>query len=351
MKRTLLALALPLLLAACTGTDESVTTLQVAVLTDGGATLRTVTPGADTDPAPVREERTVPVTGGVSLETLPSGSRLALTLRTGLESRSAELQTPQPFAPLPFAETCLTQTVASAQRDRLLTLSECGGGPQQLALYRNDGTLVWTARLPTALPPTPGQDTPPLRLAVRGNVGVVARPRVGGGSEVMRAAPQNLGDPVAVVSTPLPTAAIRDLAPYGAEVLAATDSGVQRLRDTGEPDGTALPAFGTSRFDRLWSGGVGNRTLLAAWRSNIPTGLGAQPLLLWDGSASRTASTVALLSDLRDVTLALDGNLYALTATTLIRYDTVFGLQQNNWRPRTLLGTLNDARAVTWLVP
>ncbi|QFP76008.1 hypothetical protein [Deinococcus sp. AJ005] len=341
----------PALLVACTGTEEPQVALRVALLTDGGATLRTVTPNADSSSAPVNADKTVPVIGGVTLNSLPSGQRLALTLKTGIESRSSDLADPQPFVTPPFTPVCLIQTASSAARDRLLTLSQCDNGPQQLALYSAGGTLIWTAPLPTFLPPAPGTDVPPVRLAVSGDVGVVARPRLGGGSEVLRAALQNVGDTVAVVSDPLPTPAIRDLVAYNAGLLAATDTGVQKLSATGLPDGAALAAFGARRFDRLWSGTAGSQNLLAAWRSSVLSNQNAQPLLIWDGNASRAASTVASVADLRDITLAPDGNLYTLTATSLTRYNTALGLQSGNFTPRVLLTGLNDARAVIWLVP
>lgn len=358
MKRSALPiltlLSLPLLLAACTGTEETTSTLRLALITEGGALLRTVTPGDDGSAAPITENGSVALTGalagGVTLDTLPSGRRLALTRAGGVESRDVDLADPQPFSAPGFTPLCLIQTATSATRDRLLTLSACPNGPQQLALYRESGTLVWTATLPTFLPPSPGTDTPPIRLAVLGDVGLVARPLVGGGSEVMRAAQTSTGATTAEISTPLPTPAIRDLAPYAAGIVAATDSGVQRLKASGEPDAaTTIGAFGQGRFDRLWSGVAGSRSLLAAWRSDQPSG-SAQPLQVWDGAAT-SAATVESLRDLRDLTLAPDGFLYALTGTALTRYDTVFGLSQGNWRPRSLLTSLQGARALAWLVP
>ena len=106
--------------------------------------------------------------------------------------------------------------------------------------------------LPTFTPPVLTTDTPPVRLAVIGNTAVVARPVVGGGSETIRVAPENTGDVVAVASTPLPTVPIRDLAPQGGAVYAATDTGIQPLSDLGVPDAArTLAAFGTARVDRL----------------------------------------------------------------------------------------------------
>ncbi len=77
-----------------------------------------------------------------------------------------------------------------AARTRLLVLSECSGDVQRLALYRMDGTVVWTATLGTAVPPE-HPDAPPVNIAVVGDVAVVSRPALGGGSEVVRAAPRN----------------------------------------------------------------------------------------------------------------------------------------------------------------
>lgn len=366
MKRLALLPLTALLLSACTGTVESQPPIRLAVLTDGGAAVRTVTTGRlGTAPAPA--EQNVTVAGGVDLDTLPGGRRLALTLTAGIESRDVNLADPRPFA-APFeapgftTPPCLRATVLNAQRDRLLTLGQCeaGGVPvgvQQLALYRTDGTLVWRAVAGGAFSPV-GTDVPPVRVAlVRENgvdIGILSRPAIGGGSEVLRVAATSTGSDRAEVSAPVPAPAIRDLAPApnGTAVYAATDTGVQPLTASGVPDAAAtLRAFGSDRVDRLWtsadSGTGGN--LIAAWRDPGPGG--SAPLLLWDG-ARTTAATVTTVSDLRDVTFAPDGNLYVLTRTTLTGYDTVLGLGQSaNWNPALLLGNLNDARAVTWLVP
>ncbi|MBB5233705.1 hypothetical protein [Deinococcus budaensis] len=368
MKRLLCLPLTALLLAACTGTVESQPPIRLAVLEGGGTTLRTVTTGS-LGTAPPPAEANVTVSGGVTLDTLPGGKRLALTLAAGIESRDVNLGDPRPFA-APFdapgftAPPCLRATVLNAARDRLLTLSQCesGGVPvgvQQLALYRTDGALVWRAVASGAFSPV-GTDVPPTRLAlVRENgvdIGILARPAIGGGSEVLRIAPSTTGSTRADVSAPVPSPAIRDLAPAanGTTVYAATDTGVQPLNTSGVPDAAAaLRAFGGDRVDRVWTSagsGVGGN-LIAAWRDGGGSGLGAQPLRLWDG-ARTTAATVTTVSDLRDLTFAPDGNLYALTRTTLTSYDTVLGLGQGaNWNPALLLGSLNEARALAWLVP
>ncbi|THF86205.1 hypothetical protein E7T09_13410 [Deinococcus sp. KSM4-11] len=354
MNRFLLLLALPLVLAACTGTEETIPGARVVMIVDGGATLRTLAPNDSLNPAPISDDTSVaiPTPSGkaVAVDPLSSGLRLALTLTAGVESRDATLATGTPYTPPTFTPVCLKQAAMNVTRTRLLTLSECDGGPQQLALYREDGTLVWTALLPTYLPPSAGSNIPPLRLAVSGEVGVVARARVGGGSEIMRAAVVTTGDATAEVSTPIATPAIRDLAPYGSDIVAAMDSGLQKLKATGEPDAaTTLGAFGKTRYDRVWSAATGSRTLLIAWPSDLGGGV-AQPLKVWDGTTAN-AATVNSFIDLRDVTVTLDGYLYALTNANLSSYDTVYGLNQGNWRARPLLSGLNDARALTWLLP
>ena len=371
MNRLSLLSLTALLLTACTGTEEVAPSIRLAVVTDGGAAVRTVTvggaaaqPSAD---APVPIDATN-VNRAVDVDTLPGGVRLALTRTLGIESRDVKAGNPQPFAP-PFEATgftapCLKATVLNAQRDRLLTLSQCdtagaANGPQQLALYRTDGTLVWRAALPAFTPPSPGGDVPPVRIALlRENgvdVGIVARPALGGGSEVMRAAAPTTGAERADVSLPVATPAIRDLAPApgGTVVYAATDTGVQPLIGAGVPDAEkTLTGFGAERVDRLWTqagSGLGGN-LIAVWR-DADSGV-SQSLRLWDASGTRAAaSTVTSVADLRDLTFAPDGNIYVLTRTTLTGYDTLFGLTQGNWRPSVLLSGLNEARAVTWLVP
>ncbi|WP_216321431.1 hypothetical protein [Deinococcus aestuarii] len=343
-----LALLLPGLLAACTGTEEVPPALRLAVLEGGGATLRTVTPdGSAADVSvPLGDNR------GVTLDTLPGGTRVALTRSAGIESRDVNLANPVPFAPPPFTPVCLTSTAVSAARDRLLTLSDCNGR-QQLALYRQGGSIVWTANLPVLTVVVFTPETPRTSIAVIGDRAVVARPALGGGSETIRVAQENTGDLVAVASTPLTTPVIRDLAPFGGVLYAATDTGIQPLTDVGVPNAAAtLGAFGAGRVDRLWTsastGGAAN--LIAAWRDTTLSGNSSEPLRLWDGTRT-SAAVVASVAELRDVSFGIDGNLYALTRTDLTRYDTVFGLQQGNWNPTGLLGGLSDARAVTWLVP
>lgn len=354
-----LTLALSALLAApltaCTGIVEQSPGARLAVLSAGGSALSYLDTGAINEGL----QGTVTVEGGVDLATLSGGRALALTRKVGLEQRDVDLTNVQAFVPL-TPTPCLTQTAQSAARDRLLTLSQCVvNGPQTLALYRADRTLVWTTTL-SVTPPIPTTDTPPTRLAVRGDTAVVARAALGGGSEVVVVAPRPANDPVqdgsllvgTPVQVPLTVGAVRDLAPSGDLIYAATDTGVRPLLSSGVPDSeTVVAAFGNVRFDRLWAGVSGTRTLLAAWRDPALSGQGTEPLRLWDGTRMTPAPSVASFSTLRDVTLDLSGNLYTLSASALSRYDTVVGLNQNVWTATPLLGNLNDAQAVTWLVP
>ncbi|RJF71616.1 hypothetical protein D3875_08565 [Deinococcus cavernae] len=339
------------LLSACTGTEETPPNLRLLVLTDGGKTLGYAN---SSETGQTGLQGLVALENGVDIEPLNSGRNFALVQRTGVQNRDVNLQVATSFAAPPFTPVCFTRAAMNALRDRLLALQECPNGPQQLALYRVDGTLVWTALLPTNLVTAPGPDTPPTRLAAGpGDTAVVARAALGGGSEVILVAPRTVGDTTqAVVGTPQPTDSIRDLAAYGSAIYAATDKGVRPLLPTGVPSSDATPvqtAFGTTRYDRLWAGSGSNANLLAAWRDY---GQGSGDYLkLWDGRRS-AAVNVSYLTELRDVSFALDGRMYALTRTTLGSYDVVLGLtNQASWSPQTHVSGLNDARAVTWVVP
>lgn len=358
MKRSLSFPAVVLgaaLLSACTGTEEAPPNLRLLVLHDGGQTLGYAN---STETAQTALQGPVSV-DGVDVKYLNNGRNFALIQRTGVENRDPNLALTSTFAAVPFDPVCFSQAAMSALRDRLLVLQECQNGPQQLALYRADGTLVWTALLPTNLVTVPGPDTPPTRIAAApGDAAYVARAALGGGSEVITVTPRNTGDPVqdaqAVVGNPVGTVSIRDLAPYGTGIYAATDTGVRPLLPGGQPstDTTAVQtAFGTRRYDRLWNGTSGTTSVLAAWRDNIQNATGGEYLRLWDGRRT-DAVNVTYISEVRDVTFAIDGRLYVLTSTSLSSYDTVLGLSsQLNWSAQTHVTGLTDARAVTWVVP
>ena len=121
------------------------------------------------------------VEDGRDLHTADGGRALLLTRRAGAERRTAALTPGTAFATLPFP-TCLTRSAVDAARTRLLVLSECPNDVQRLALYRLDGTVVWTAALGTAVPPLSTPDAPPVNIAVVGDVAVVSRPALGGGT-------------------------------------------------------------------------------------------------------------------------------------------------------------------------
>ncbi|GGS07768.1 hypothetical protein [Deinococcus sedimenti] len=341
----LLSALLPALVTACTGTEEVQYAVQLGVLTNTDVTGRaTQLRALNTDGGSVN---TVALTGGVDV--LPaSGARRLITVRSdGAETRDPGGTNAQPFAEPGFTP-CYTQAAQDAARTRLLLLSECSG-VQRAALFSSDTrTLIWSALLPTYLPPVVTNDTPPTRLAVQGDVGLITRARLNGGSEVIRVAvPSEATTPE--VSAPAAIPSVFDLVPYGGRILAATPTGIQALNGSGEPDNaTTLAAFGAARFDRLWVGGA-NNTLLAAWRSNVLTTTADSPLRLWDGAAT-TAATVANLADLRDLTLPSDGKAYVLAGQNLNRYDVTLGLSTGNWSPKTLT-TLTTPLSIAWTVP
>lgn len=344
-----------LALTSCDGIEETLPALRLVVLTDGGQTLGYVSSATQngtglTQAAALTDK-------AVNVDNLNSGRSFLLTTPASVEERGLDLAVTRTFTAAPITPACFTQSTMNAARDRLLLLSDCNSN-QQLVLYRTDGSVVWRAQLPTKLVTVPGADAAPTRLAAgTADNAVISRADITGRSEVILVAPRQSGDPQldlnAVVSLPVSTVKIYDLAPFDTSIYAATDTGIRPLLPaTGQPDpNTVLTAFSASRYDRLWSGRSGARSLLAAWRDNNLSGNGSEPLVLWNGDTSVSAVTVSTFSDLRDVSIALDGRLYALSATTLSSYDTVLGLSgQRNWSPLTHTTGLKDARALTWLV-
>lgn len=342
------------LLSGCTGTVESGAAVNLALLTNGGAALQRLDiPASSTStprPAAVLGDP-VAVEAGVDLHPQPGGRSFALTRRPATEARSATLSVLNTFAAPPFP-ACWQAAAVSPGAERYFALSQCESGPQNVALYDSRGELQWWAALPLAAPPLNTTDAPPLRVAVSGEVGVVARPRLGGGSEMMRVGVRTPGDKQAETSVPQRTVAVRDLATLSvagrATVYAATDAGVFPLTTAAVPDANPLPAFGPGRYDRLWASEetVGSSPILAAWRGESAQ-TGRQPLRVWDGvtTAADSAQTTDLFVDLRDAALA-DGYLYLLTRDSLYRYDAVLGVKQGNWRLENLGVRLSDARAL-----
>lgn len=342
------------LLTGCTGTVEGGAAVNLALLTNGGAALQRVDlPASSAElprPAAVLGDP-VPVTAGVDLHPLPGGRSFVLTRRPAAEERSAALAQLNTFEAPPF-QACWQASAVSPGAERYFAVSQCEDGPQNAALYSSRGELQWWASLPLAAPPLDPVDAPALRVAVLGEVGVVARPLLGGGSEMLRVAVRSVGDERAESSVPQRTVAVRDLATLSsagqATVYAATDAGVFPLTAAGVPDANPLPAFGPQRYDRLWASeeAVGERPILAAWRGE-GAGAGRQPLRVWDGvsTAADSAQTTDFFTDVRDLALA-DGYLYLLTRDSLYRYDAVLGAKQGNWRLENLGVRLSNARAL-----
>ncbi|WP_261663492.1 hypothetical protein [Deinococcus sp. Marseille-Q6407] len=358
LKPFLLTAALGLgLLSGCTGTVEGGSTVNLALLTDGGTALQRVDLGGTGPNGAPRPDAVlgdpVPVEAGIDLHPQVGERNFLLTRSAAVEERSAALVPHNTFQAPPF-EACWRASAVTPGSERFFALSQCGTGPQNVALYDSRGQLQWWASLPLATPPLDPVTAPPLRVAVAGEVGVVARPVVGGGSEMLRVAVRNPGEKRAESSAPQRTVAVRDLATLSAggrtTVYAATDAGVFPLTTAGVPDANPLPAFGPERYDRLWGTQEltsGSSPLLAAWRGDSLQSGQRQPLRVWDGvgTVADSARTVDSLTNLRDVTLA-DGSLYLLTNDSLLRYDAVLGLRQGNWRPENLGVCLNDARAI-----
>lgn len=360
MKRLFL-LSIPLFLVACTGTDEGQVPVRLAILDDAGATLRAQDvawndDGSFTNAAGPQES----VSNGVSLDTLPGSRRLLLTRRTALESRDANLVNASAF-PATLADTtrqpCLSTTVMNAARDRVLTLSECNT-EQHLALYTDSGSLLWRAALPTFNPAL--GSTIPTRIALTrtGSVDIAILSRAGliRGSEVriINANPDDPTSPVAIVGRAQDTAAIYDLAVGPDAIYAATDTGIQPLDAQGNLDATkTINAFGKTRFDRLWSnsgtggGSTSNPWLIAAW-TGTHTNTELNTLKVWNANRKDDILNLPGLPTLRDITFDSGGRLYTLMPQELRVYSDILNFSRGY---DTLITTLKDARAVTWLTP
>ncbi|WP_293909311.1 hypothetical protein [Deinococcus sp.] len=327
----LAACLLTALLSACTGTTEDAVVLRLAVLSGvgDGAVLSAVDVGS---PASL----VTPVPKALDLESLSGGTALAVLYPDKLETRDATFGKPETRAnPAdPGFKPCYVNLEASALRDRLAALSDCGGGAlQQVAVWRSDGSLAFSATLPGPTPTSPEQT----HIAVLGDTLWAVHPAVGGGSELIRVIRSSDGS--AGVSTPTLTPTINDLTFYRGTGYAATDSGLRTLSEAGVltavPD-TSKPPGGA--LTRLYA----DDRLLGAWAGGSYSALN-----IWNGA--KTSSPTSF-SDLRDLVFAPDGTLYTLSGNVLSQYDSAFGLADSGWRGKDL-SSFTDPRAVTWLVP
>lgn len=327
----LAACLLSALLSACTGTTDGAVVLRLAVLSGvgDGANLSAVDVGS---PASL----VTPVPNALDLESLSGGAALAVLYPDRLETRDASFGKPEARAnPAdPSFKPCYVNLEASALRDRLAALSDCGGGAlQQVAVWRADGSLAFSATLPGPTPTTPLQT----RLAVLGDTLWAVHPAVGGGSELIRVIRNSDGS--ASVSTPVGTSTINDLTFYRGAAYTATDSGLRLLDETGAltavPDASKPPGGAAVRL-------YADDRLLGAWADGSFSALN-----VWNGAKT---SSPASFSDLRDLSFAPDGTLYTLSGNVLTQYDSAFGLADSGWRGKDL-SSFNDPRAVTWLVP
>lgn len=331
LKSSLLLLGLLVALSACTGTTEDAVVIRLAVLAGSGpaATLSTV------DVGKAGMQQSVVAAGALDLATLPAGNRLAVLYKDKLEFRDANLTNSQPLSNPSTTgfQPCYVKLVSSVALDRLAALSDCGNGAlQQLVVWRDDGSVAFSATLPAPTPTTPLQT----RIAVQGDSVWAVHPAVGSGSELIRVTRNSDGS--SSLSTPISTAQINDLAFFKGAVYAATETGVQTLTESGTL--TALPATTqlANKAVRLYT----NDRLLAAWQNNSSTAL-----MIWN---SATSGIPAYFSDLRDLTYAPDGTLYTLNDTTLTQFDSAYGLAGSDWRGVNL-ATFSSPVAITWLIP
>ncbi|ADV68727.1 hypothetical protein [Deinococcus maricopensis] len=325
MRRTLIAaLALPLLLAACTGTEETPPNLRLVVADVSGTTVRAYNPTTGAQTATRASDAPV-----VSLIDDGTGTRVLETRTTGVRRIDAALTPGGAFTALTPAP-CLVRARASESRDLLAVLSACTGELQRLALYRADGTLVWQATLP---PPTPTTAEATRFAVTDGSTVTVARPNLTGGSDVLRITD---GTPATLFST---DATINDLAVYRRTLYAATNSDVRPVNVD------AAPALGAAvlsgKASRLFTG----LNLLAAW--NVDSGR----LTFWNGTAGTSTPLDRTFTDLRDLTLASDGYAYVLTGTDVTRLDTYSLTGTTGGTPTVIIGGLSDARALSWVIP
>ena len=334
-RTALLAFLLPALLAACTGTTEGGVIIRLAVLSGSGdaASLSAVDVGTPGTRLPTS------VPGAVDIETLPGGNQIAVLYGDHLELRDANFASTTAL-PNPAAggfRPCFVKLEASTARDRLAALSDCGGGAlQQVAVWRSDGTLSFSATLGAPTPADP-QDT---HIAVQGDILWAAHPAVGLGSELLQVT-RNI-DGTSFLAPAIPTANLYDLAYYNNALYAATDNGVQSLTSSGVLTPLPVGTPGAAQLGTLNSSLYTSDRLLASWYDT-----GSAPLQLWNGSQ---VGIPAYFTDLRDVTFAPDATVYTLNAGTLTQYDSTFGLAGNGWRANDL-ASFNNPRAVTWLIP
>lgn len=338
-----------LAMTSCTGTDDESQFTRLAVLYNGGKTLAyaTLEDGSTT----TKLEGVQEIGDGVDLLGLPGNTSVLLTRKTLLEQRDLKLENPKSWPTLPFAP-CLVRTTTDPRQTYIMTLSDCEDkNEQQVGLYNrtNKNALMWTANLPPYIAPS-NQNRPPVNLGLIDNIGLVTRPTIGGsGGETMRISPRNSGDAdkdkTGVVSSPAATSRIWDVATYNSKLYAATEKGVRQIMDTGLPDPeNSLKPFGEMRWDRLWGNTSGVQNLLAAWREE--TG----DLVLWDSSQSTTEyKRVGRFKKVSDLVVAGDSYMYVLADNQLLRFDIFRGLQNGNWRQRTMIEEIKDPKALTWM--
>lgn len=317
-------LLVPVLLAACTGTEEELPALRL-VIADAARTLRSVDVNAPTT-SPKNVTTTSDVVG---LETLPNGTSVAVAFYDRIEVRDAELAVLSTFTATTFTP-CFTGLSASNDGVRLALISSCTGEAQRVALFSSAGTLLFSQPLPL-----PTSDPATLRVAVVGDAVFVARPRIGGGGEVLRATA------TAVTSLLTTPNAIADLAAWRDTVYVSTGTSVSPINSATPPAlGTALLSVGA---ERLFAGAGSTR--FAAWDADTSGGT----VTITDGAATATTSTVPFVTALRDAVFGPDGYLYLLRQNSLSRVDVVRLVA--NPTQTNVGASVSDGRFLAWVVP
>lgn len=343
LRALLLGLGCSLGLSACTGTLESPPPLKVVVLSEKGSKLGYVQTDADV----IKLENVADLTDAVSLFTTDNGNKITIIGKAGVQQRDNLLGNSKAFDKLPF-ETCLSQGSLSADRSKLLVLSQCDNTTQNLALYSLDGRVIWTAKLPVVTTLSESQNLPPTRIAMLGSVAIVSRAALNGGSEVIRVVQNRPTDNTAAVGNPQESKAIYDLLTIDSStVYAATQSGVRSLLPSGLPNTAQVVNNLTAKYERIWSSVGINTRMLAFWDSNT------NKIQVMDRLANPPTLKTAGFSyaNTQDITFSNDGFMYFVTNNSLYRLDTtLFFVNTGNSTPALVLSNLKEASSLAWVL-
>lgn len=351
--KTVALATLTWLLAACTGTEEVATPINL-VIADGNASLRVTRLGTQATPTDVR-----PAGGRVTdLATLEGGRRLAVVFPDRVELRDPDGVTVAATLPSPGFTRCYREVNVNADGTRFVLFSDPSGSEggalgcdqtgipfQRVAVYRSNGDFLGGATLPS-----PNAPTADVHVVLAGNVVQVARQTTFNQVEFRAYDPdgpdanldldeRNPANPVTVNGT------IRDLTAQGERIFASMSDGVRPVIPTGLGDVLLpLPAGDANGFERVWA--HARLGLLAAWNQETS-------LLILRNNAGTTAQVTGI-GTLRDLVFTPDGYLYIVQAGNVTRLDVARfsggGALNVNDRPTVSTG-VQDARSAAYTVP